>query len=224
MQLSASNDFGLSLLPTRWWHFIAGIGWPYLILCLFLTLLFNGMPLALAMLLPRANIWLALPLANFIGLYFLLVAFLLMGYTMYQYNEPLGLVADAEAVHFKPENPKAALEREIGSLVEQGKLREAQAKAEETLRYDPYDWSAQDRLYKLLLLEGPTERWVERAQDLLGRCLATQRDARALEVYRDLTRHGQSVSLNAPHRLALALAADKANDTELAVRLVQGVD
>ncbi len=223
MQLSASNDFSESLEPGRWWHFIRSIGWPYALLCLFLLLLVTGMPKALGLLTPILGGPLALPLVNFVGLYFLLVGFMLMGYVMYQYHEPLGLWA------LKPEDhelldPKAQLEQDIGELVADGQPKEALALAERALYEHPGDMQARERVYKLLRLNGDTQRMPEHALALFQHAMGLRREGQALGLYRELHAMGRAPTLSAEQSFALAEAADREHDTPLAVQLVNGFD
>lgn len=223
MQLSASNDVGESINPARWWHFMSRIGWPYLLLCFFLLLLLNGMPLAIGLLLPVLGGPLALPLVNFVGLYFLLIGFLLMGYVMYQYHERLGLWALAPGDDGSLD-PKAQLDEEIGELVAGGKTADALAKAEQAARDYSTDWACHERVYKILALSGPSERLREAGFALFDRACGVGRHDRALRIFRELGGMDAEPKLDGPQSLALAQAADKEHDTRLAVRLVNGFD
>ena len=185
MQLSASNDVGESINPARWWHFMSRIGWPYLLLCFFLLLLLNGMPLAIGLLLPVLGGPLALPLVNFVGLYFLLIGFLLMGYVMYQYHERLGLWALAPGDDGSLD-PKAQLDEEIGELVAGGKTADALAKAEQAARDYSTDWACHERVYKILALSGPSERLRGAGFALFERACGAGRHDRALRIFREL--------------------------------------
>lgn len=222
MQLCASNDFSESMSPARWWHFIRSIGAPYLVLCLFLLLLTNGGPQALAMLLPLLGGWLTLPIVNFVMLYFNLIVFAMMGYVMYQYHDALGLAVDVEPAGEAEAEP--GIDGKIAGLLAAGKIAEAVELAEDVARNERTNLAASERLHKLLQAAGMSEKLRQHRKRFFELALRLGSATRALALYRELAAAGEPPVLSAEQVLPLAQAADKERDTKLAIELVRAFD
>lgn len=223
MQLCASNSFSESLSPARWWHFMSRIGAPYAVLFLFLFMLSNGAPQALALLTPLLGGVLTLPIVNFVFLYFNLIVFALMGYVMYQYHERLGLAVDVE-----PEAPEASreptIDERIAAHLAAGETTAAVELAEGIVRMEPENLAAYERLHKLLQATGMSDKLRLHNKRFFALAMRLGRAPRALQLYRDLAAAGEVTTLDAGDVLPLAKAADKAHDTKLAIELVRGFD
>lgn len=222
MQLCASNSFGESMSPGRWWHFMREIGRPYALLFVFLFLLSNGAPQVLGLLMPLLGGALTLPIINFVLLYFNLVMFALMGYVMYQYHDALGLAVDVE-----PEAAVVAapgIDARIAEHLAGGRMAEAVELATGIVRIEPDNWEAHERLHKLLLLAGMDFELQRHRRRFFALAMRLGRMPRALALYRELAVAGYPVELSAGDVLPLAKAADKEHDTKLAIELLRGFD
>lgn len=226
MQLCASNDLGESLDPRRWWHFIVHIGKPYALLCLFLLLLSNGAPIALTLLTPLLGGALALPIVNLVLLFFNLIMFHMMGYVMYQYHDALGLAvfvepdgagAEDEAA---PRGPDARIAEHLAA----GQVAEAVALAEAAVRERPDDVAAHERVRRLLSATGDQDKALAHAERFLSVLLKAGRFHQAVQTYQMLQSAGRAVDVPPAHTLALAQAAEKAQQPMLAVELVRAFD
>lgn len=223
MQLCASNSFSESLSPARWWHFMSRIGLPYAVLFLFVFMLGNGAPQALALLTPLLGGVMTLPIINFVFLYFNLIVFALLGYVMYQYHEPLELAVDVE-----PEAPEAAreptIDERVAAHLAAGETAAAVELAEGIVRMEPENLAAYERLHKLLGATGLADKLRQHNKRFFALALRQGRAPRALQLYRELVAAGETMSLAAADVLPLARAADKSHDTPLAIELVRGFD
>jgi tetratricopeptide (TPR) repeat protein len=227
MQLCASNNFTESMAPARWWHYMRTIGWPYLALCFFLFLLMNGAPQALALFIPLLGGAMALPIVNFVLLYFNLIMFALMGYVMYQYHRELGLevdVAPAEAApaEEKPKlNPEAELDARVGTLLAAGQIKGAVDFAENLVRKQPDHWPACERLLKLLTYLDMEEKLREHQKHCFTVAMKVGRYPTALSIYIELAAAEDPPKLLGHQVLPLAKAAERAYDFKLAIELVR---
>lgn len=84
-------SFVETLNPANAWNAVRTIGWPYLLLCVFLFLLSQGTFIALGLLLPLFKGWILLPIVNWVLIYFSWVMASLLGYAMYQNHEAFGI-------------------------------------------------------------------------------------------------------------------------------------
>lgn len=158
--LVQSCSFWQSLNPTFLWMTVRAIGWPYALLCLFLFLLNTGAQLALATVLPAISPWLALPIFNFLLIYFSWVMASLLGYVMYQNHVDLGIdllpgagADDHEADRRTPAQiARDEADAEVAQLVTDGDVIGALALAYEAQRTAPDDLAAQRRYHRVLLL------------------------------------------------------------------------
>lgn len=223
MQLSASNSFSDSLSPARWWHFMSRIGWAYAVLFVFVFMLSNGAPQALALLTPLLGGLLTLPIVNFAFLYFNLIFFALLGYVMYQYHEPLGLAVDVEVVDEEAAREPTIDER-IAAHLAAGETAAAVELAEGIVRSEPENLAACERLHKLLQATGMADKLKLHNKRFFALALRLGRAPRALQLYRELVAAGEAPTLGAADVLPLARAADKGHDTKLAIELVRGFD
>lgn len=84
-------SFVETLNPANAWNAVRTIGWPYLLLCVFLFLLSQGTFIALGLLLPLFKGWILLPIVNWVLIYFSWVMASLLGYAMYQNHQAFGI-------------------------------------------------------------------------------------------------------------------------------------
>jgi hypothetical protein len=227
MQLCASNNFSESMSPARWWHYMKNIGWPYLALCVFLFLLMNGAPQALVLFIPILGGPMAVPVVNFVLLYFNLIMFALMGYVMYQYHRELGLEVDVEPTAAVPAeekpkvNPEAELDARVGTCLAAGQTKGAVDFAENLVRKQPDHWPACERLLKLLTYLDMEEKLREHQKHCFTVAMKTGRFPTALSIYMELSAAEDPPNLLGHQILPLAKAAERAYDFKLAIELVR---
>ena len=90
MSLAINGSIGDALNPVTLATVMKRIGWPYLILYVFLLLVSAGSSATQLFLGTVAPVWLIVQLITFVSAYFTVIMFNMMGYVVYQYHEDLG--------------------------------------------------------------------------------------------------------------------------------------
>lgn len=233
MALSVSNSFAEGLNPVSWTNIMRAVGKPYLALWLFLFLLLGGAPVVLPLLAPLLRSGIALPVVNFVFIYFTLVMFNMMGYCLYQYHHMLGLKVkidfDAARDGGEPaaaaDKPRDAAGEEIAARIASGDLDGAIGLAGEEARIKPEELAVQERYHKLLLLGGKPDSTLRHGQGFVSLLLRKERGQRALEVFRACRERQSDFMPEQPGQVfKLAQAARRAQDGSLALALVNGFD
>ncbi len=229
MLLALTDDLGESISPPRLWWLMHGVGAPYLGLCACLLLLSTGSGALLALLdpvLPDALLGLV---GGFVGAYFIIVMFRLMGYALYQYHEVLGLEVDvgfensAERLREDPVKRRAA---EVAAMLKEGRYEEAIALARDDLVANPEDLSANQRLHRLLLAVPDQEQaMLAHAVEWLPRLLRKGNAHQAVEVLEAVWKHQPEYQLPlGTFYLPLAEAMFGSRRYASAAKLIRGFD
>lgn len=168
MVLALTDDLGESISPPRLWALMHGIGLPYLGLCGCLLLLSSSSGALLNFLMPIIPQALVSVVGGFVGAYFIVVMFRLMGYALYQYHDVLGLAVDVgferQATAGRREDPAKRRAAQSASLLKEGRYDEAIALARSELAETPGDAAANLRLHRLLLaVPGQQQAMLEHA-------------------------------------------------------------
>ncbi len=188
MVLAVERSFFRAFNPLTLGTFIARIGAPYFILCLFIALLLLGSSAAAELFAGMRPAWALPPAYSLIAMYFCLVMFAMMGYVVYQYHEQLGhaVEVDPGAVEAADEAPQGSpVLRQAEVLVKEGRYAEALHVLEQGARAAPTDFVLRDRLHKLLCVRAEPQRLVAHGRDYVTRLLLERRTRRAMAVYRD---------------------------------------
>ena len=154
MLLAVTDDLGESMSPPRLWAIIHGIGMPYLGLCACLLLLSSSSGALLGLLMPLVPKALVGVVAGFVGAYFIVVMFRLMGYALYQYHDALNLSVDVDFAQQQTgiaEDPAKCRAAQAANLLKEGRYDEAITLARGELTDKPGDLAANLRLHRLLL-------------------------------------------------------------------------
>lgn len=230
MVLALTNNLGDSLAFPKLWFVVRSIGLPYLGLCGCLLLLTFGSGQALALLAPLVPRALLGAVGGFVGTYFIVVMFRLMGYVLYQYHEALGFSVKVEKSQQAPvaagPGANAAQADQTAILLREGKYDEAIQLARQELGAAPEDPAANLRLHRLLLaVPGQEAALVEHARRWLTTLLAAGNAVRAHEVIEGVWRRQPDFLPADPGAiLPLAEAAFKARRYDQVGRLLQGFD
>ncbi|WP_227519790.1 hypothetical protein [Mangrovitalea sediminis] len=143
---AAINPLVLMTLITR-------IGWPYFVLYGHLVLLSLAAGAAQDFALRHFPDYVGHPVAGFLNSYFTVIFFNMLGYVLYQYQEALGYVADAEENPTPgPADRPSAQRREadIDMALKDGDYDRVQRLLLENLKQQPRDGAQIERLYLLL--------------------------------------------------------------------------
>jgi hypothetical protein len=258
MVMTMTDSFFDAINPTRCLELARKIGKPYLALCLFLLLLMLSSQQAADIVLPRlvgsqmqehaktlgagANpqamvgavartMGLGFFVLSLIGSYFFVLMCALIGYTMYQYSDALGVsvVGPGEARTLgrisSAEHQRRTRDALIGQMVAAGEIREAIDMLNSDLRDRPNDLSLHARLHKLLLIEGATPRIEDHAQRYIELLVRTDNVREALPIVeaafaRRPDYEPRDLTMVAP----LARGALAAGRPKLAAQLIRGFD
>jgi hypothetical protein len=168
---------------------------------------------------------------SFIFSYFFVLMCALIGYTMYQYADVLGVsvVGPGEARTIgrisSAEHRRRTRDALIGQMVAAGEIREAIEMLNDDLREKPSDLALHARLHKLLRIEGSTPRIEDHTERYLELLVKTDNMREALPLVeaafeRRPDYEPRDVALVAP----LARAALAAGKPKLAAVLIRGFD
>lgn len=229
MLLALTDDLGESISPSRLWALMHGIGVPYLGLCACLLLLSSSSGALLSLLMPIVPRALVSVVGGFVGVYFIIVMFRLMGYALYQYHEVLGFAVDvdfdrqADVVRDDPVKRRAS---EAAALLKEGRYDEAIALARGDLADNPGDLGANLRLHRLLLaVPGQTAAMQAHAAEWLPTLLRTGKSRQAVEVLEAIWQQQPDYRPSlATYFLPLAEALFEARRYDGAARLIKGFD
>ncbi|NMF97057.1 hypothetical protein GPA27_06620 [Aromatoleum toluolicum] len=200
MLLALTNDLGESIAPPRLWALIHGIGMPYLGLCACLLLLSSSSAALLGWLVPVVPPMLVGALGGFLGAYFMVAMFRLMGYALYQYHDVLGLAVDVgferQTASVARPDPAARRAAETAALIREGRFAEAIALARTELAENPGDQAANLRLHRLLCaVPGEERAMLAHAAEWLPALMRKGRERVAVDVIEAVWKHEPAYSL-----------------------------
>ncbi|MCC4114473.1 hypothetical protein LLG90_03805 [Aromatoleum toluclasticum] len=230
MLLALTNDLGESITPPRLWALIHRIGMPYLGLCACLLLLSSSSAVLLGWLVPVVPSAFVGALGGFLGAYFTVVMFRLMGYALYQYHDVLGVAVDvgferqtAAAVSADPAAQRTA---ETATLIREGRFADAIALARSELAERPGDTTANLRLHRLLCaVPGEERTMLAHATEWLPALLRGGKERVAIDVVEAIWRHEPDYSPALGFFvLPLAQTFFDARRYDAAARLIKGFD
>lgn len=185
MLLALTDDLGESISPPRLWTVMHDIGLPYLGLCACLLLLSSSSGVLLSLLMPIVPSALVNVVGGFIGAYFIIVMFRLMGYALYQYHEVLGFAVDVDFARQAGAIDESGKQRTAATteLLLAGKYDEAIALLRNELRDKPDDLAGNLRLHRLLLaVPGQEAAMVAQAIEWLPGLLRSGKSRQAAEL------------------------------------------
>ena len=230
MVLALEESLRAAINPVRILGTIAGIGLPYLALCVFLFMLMQSsgfLTLAFDSVLPE---WIAAVLADMITMYFMVSMYYLMGYALYQNHAALGIDVQvdtamaARAMTRKAGEPDL-LGPETRALVAEGKLEEAAARIEQRLRREWDNNRLHDQYHKLLLADGKPKPIAKHVNEYVAKLVREKKAARAVEVYEAGRARNPELLLTDPELvLPLAKQASELRRDATAFELLKGFD
>ena len=188
MVLAMEHSLFAALNPVIVFSVIRRIGAPYFLLYFFMFMLSVASATMMDILVAMFNIQIAYALTIFTSMYFTVVTFHLMGYTLYQYHDELGYKIDLEADEFDDKqkaiqasvNPEL---RETEILIQEGNLEEATKRIEAYIHQNPADDDAISRYIKLLSLTDNTEKLIRQGQKYISTCLTQNKPSQALTAF-----------------------------------------
>lgn len=179
MVLAVSGSLTAALTPTTVFGLIWRIGWPYLILFAFLSLLSGGVTAVMALLADKVNPQTLLAAGGVTFLYVSVVTFNMMGYVVYQYHDALGL--DVGGDEAEEQDPALADYRRFMSE------QNYPAALEELRNLLPQRWEDLEThrlLHKLAGLVGNTDVLLRHGKEFIPILLDRGRTREAVDIYR----------------------------------------
>jgi len=233
MIIAIHDSLADALNPVEVVGVIGSIGAPYFLLCLFLLLLEGGDIVVFRLLGPMIPDLIEYPVTAFFSMYFLLVMYNMMGYVVYQYHEKLGYSVDktfdknaAEvAPTAKAGPPLSPRDQRIADLMRDGDIKGAIDELKDDMRYNRTDISDNQKLHKLYLALGESDKTLPHAQQLITWLVAADQGTAALEVLQRM--RGIDANFSVPDAsavLPLAEAAKASRNAPLAIELIKGFD
>lgn len=167
MLLVSTNSLFHALNPFIFIQMIIRIGWPYLLMYLFLSFLFAG-PAVLFSFLPMH----ALPfgLMVFFTLFlqqsYALIGYHLMGYVLLQYHKEIGYTVDydffmqnrGKRVKREKQTPEGELKKCLAVLIKTGNYKEAIEQVKPFVRRDDPDMEISETFLQLLRMAGEKDK------------------------------------------------------------------
>lgn len=228
MLLALTDDLGQSISPPQLWNLMHSIGLPYLGLCACLLLLSSSSGALLGLLMPVIPEMLINVIGGFLGTYFIIVMFRLMGYALYQYHEVLGFTVDIDFTQQAGVVDESGKQRttEITSLLMAGKYDEAIARLRDDLLTLPNDLTGNLRLHRLLqAIPGQEAAMLAHASGWLPSLCRSGKSRQAAEVLENIWHEQPDFRPALPaHYLPLAEALFETRHYENATRLIKGFD
>jgi hypothetical protein len=191
MILVATNSVFSALNPLIFVPVVFRIGWPYLLLYLFLSIL-GAAPMVIGRMaetyLPP---WLFMSLQTFAANYYTIISYHLMGYVLLQYHEQIGYQVDPE--NFIPDrkkgpagesDPTAQLLNRTEQLIKEGKHTEAaDLIGNETKSQDLADLALYEKYFTLLEIIQRIPEMVAHGNRYLDLLVKKNKTREACDVY-----------------------------------------
>ncbi|MGD8926556.1 MAG: tetratricopeptide repeat protein, partial [Thioalkalispiraceae bacterium] len=164
-----------------------------------------------------------------ITMYYTIVMFSMIGYTIYQYHEELGFSIDVDYEETDEGKSKLAQQDEnpvlaqLNRLIVDGKNSEAVAYMKDAIAREPMNVELLDRYYKLLKLENNPSLILEAGENYIPKLVQLGRLNTALDLFQDCIRQNKQFALKDPEALsAMAKNAKLLGHPKLVINLLNG--
>jgi tetratricopeptide (TPR) repeat protein len=197
MILVSSGSLINAVNPLAFVTLIFRIGWGYLLMFVFLSLLGSAPAVLGHYIMKFIPLDLQLPLVTFAEGFYTFVSYHLMGYVILQYHEEVGYQVDqddfrdptAETQKTEQVGPDAHVLNAANPLIQEGKLDEAIALIiEMTAVTGIKGLNLADRYYQLLKMKKKIPEMLEHAENYLDLLAAENNKNKALKVYVECTK------------------------------------
>ena len=161
MMFAVEEDVASAVNPADLMRLIGHIGWAYLLLYLFLFLLSGASMGVIALFSGEVseNILLTLFMAS--TLYFLMVAYRLMGYVIFQYQGELGFVSEDQKTKERRRKNLNIVDAKVGVFIKEGCYEKALKLLHKETKLRPNSVQTHENLSRLLKAMGDKERYQE---------------------------------------------------------------
>ena len=235
MSLAINRSIGDALNPLTLATVMKRIGWPYLILYVFLLLLAARSSATQLFLAAVAPGWLLIQLTTFVSAYFTVIMFHMMGYVVYQYHEELGFedvreFAELDSVKRGSRTsasvvtsslaaePVDPFEVELNVLINEGKIDEAKQRMRRRMEGPAGTLADREKYHKLLQLARDATESSAHGLEYIRALIHTGDGTKAVQVYEDCVSLDSAFQIpdgRQSFRLAERAHAMSRNDTAL---------
>lgn len=229
MVLVMEDNIFSALNPVTVATVIMRIGAPYIVLiALFYFVLQSAFGSTLGILFNYIDPLLFAPVFAFVFMYFMLLAFNMMGYLLYQHHEELGFEIEVD-VQEQAAGVTPALEvspelRAVEIMIHEGKTEQAVNELVTLVRNSPSDTEVRERLLKLARLTGNIPLHAEQGQAYISYLLGEKRLAQAAKVFQASYEYDKAFRPAKPaQRLELAEFLRQNNQPRMALALVNNL-
>jgi len=228
MVLAMEHSFFAAFNPILIFSVIKRIGAAYFLLTFLLLMLFSASSSVMNFLYSSVSYSTFVLISSFINMYFTLIMFHLLGYTLYQYHEELGYIIETD-VNDETNNPtsKTVLDPElriIEILIQEGKNKEANAKLSLLIKENPSNHEAQIHNLKLQQLLGDMDAYNKYAKKYISYLLSTQQISQITKVLPTIFSVNPSFKPEHPsERFELAKLLKQNGQSKAAVTLINNL-
>lgn len=182
MVLAMEHSFFAAFNPILIFTLIKRIGAPYFLLTFLLLMLISASSSVMNMLYQSVSYSTYISISSFINMYFTLIMFNLLGYTLYQYHEEIGYYIETEIDEISNESTINPELRTIEILIKEGKNKEANTKLALLIKDKPSDNDIQIHNLKLQQLLGNMDAYNNYANKYISYLFSTQQMAQISKI------------------------------------------
>ncbi len=226
MVLVIDKQFFSAINPVRVMTVITRIGMPYFIMFAMFYLLDLAQFYLMDILLEYVDYSYSLAVYAFVSMYFYLIMFNMMGYTLYQHHGVLGYDIDVEMHQQEDEGQFDTVSvspemRAVEILIHEGKTDQALKELQDMVKKNPSDTDARDRILKLSRLVGNTELHAIQAQLYMSYLIDENKVGQAALVFESCYDYDKTLKpTKAPERLEMAKYFRKKSKYKLATAVL----
>ena len=185
MILATEKSIAQAINPQSISHLISSIGWSYLLLYAFLFLLWGAEAAVFEVFAEEISPQYFLPVFVGVTLYFMMVAYNLMGYVIFQYQSAIGFVAEDAVAREKRRSNIDPLDARVEVLVKEGRYDKAVDTLSKHLRTQPGSVRHHEKLSRLLIAMNDREPALNHAQSYMEAVHKLGDDSRLYFLYND---------------------------------------
>lgn len=193
--LVATNSLVHALNPILFVSMALRIGWGYLLMFLFYTLLGSAPWILGQYIISYIPAQLQFFLFSMAKSYYIIISYHLMGYVVYQYHEEIGYEVEFEEEDStaregaSEDDPQERLMERTNMLVKDGNLDEAIQMIKEETKGHLSNIALSERYYGLLKMRERTSEMLEHAKSYLDLLAREDRKDRLCDIYRECVSH-----------------------------------
>ncbi len=213
MVLAVTGSMSSAFNPALLFRMIVRIGWSYLLLWLAYTAITNGSMLLATQVLDQealaagdfGSLKSMLMLTSLSGIYFMLVASAMMGYTVYANSHKLGI--EAKVLGEPLPDDEYAVKRALGFshiFAQEGRAQAAIGEIRTALGRYPDDLNLRARMHQLLMKHGDDDALLRQGEKYFDLLQKQRRLGVAVQLMDDINRRCPDYQLDVERRLPLA--------------------